>query len=96
VEDAARAAARATLAQSEELFLALCHADDAADPPAVVQERAALRHLLGLVLQRKRLLRPLRGEGHRYLHVPSGQEVLVPPVALSPALLQRVAPQMIT
>ena len=93
-EDPAREAARSALAQSDELFLALCNADARDDPPQVLEERAALRHLLGLMLQRKRLLKPLAGGGDRFLHVASNQEVQVPPVKMTPQLLQKVAAQM--
>jgi hypothetical protein len=92
-----REAARAALEQHSELFMALCETDTdamvsaAASSPATAAERAALRQLLGLMLQRKRLLRPMPGAGHRFIHVPSGREVQVPPVPITPELAQRVA-----
>lgn len=91
----AREAARNVLVQTEELFLAVCHAVPEEDEPlAVVEDRAALRHLLSLMLLRKRLIRPVPGRPNYFLHPASGQELHVPQVRLSPQVLRRVAPQI--
>lgn len=92
--DEEKAAALSQLMQADELFLALVDAEPAADEPAsVTEERAALLHLLCLMLQRKRRVKPTAETG-MFIHVASGREVPVPPVRMTPKLLAKVAPQI--
>lgn len=79
------------LASSEELFLSLYEGEE----PGAQEERALLQHLLGLQLERKRLLKPAAEaasrKGVRALrHVPSGRIVEVPSVEVTPEKLLKV------
>jgi hypothetical protein len=84
-------ARRQTLATAEELFLALLEpapANDAAEDPGAearaARERAILLHLLALMLERKRVLKPVRGRPQCYLLGPEKRVIEVARVELDP------------
>ncbi len=92
--DEGKAAAMNQLMHADELFLALADTEPVANEPASVsEERAALLHLLCLMLQRKRRVKPAAAPG-MFIHVATGREVHVPHVQMSPRLLAKVAPQI--
>lgn len=80
-----------TLASAEDFFFSLYEGDD---PESKTEEREMLKHLLGLMLERKRVLRavgPRQTEGAQtYLHVKSKQEVSVPVLDMSHQLMLQV------
>ena len=88
--DQAGAPARETLASAEDFFLSLYQNQQA----EAQEESDVLKHLLGLMLERKRVLRALgprqRAGAQRYLHVSTKQEVLVPIVEISPRLMFKI------
>jgi len=76
------------LASREEFFLSLF--EDAADPSG---EKAILKHILALLLERRRLIKAQgpAADGHvPYLHVRTQQVFAVPAIDLQPADIQRV------
>ncbi len=81
-------ARRQAVSSAEDLFFALTDAEAseaetlAGGVPAV--SVPLLKHLLALMLDRKRVLRPVRGVRGRYRHVKSGEEYDVPAVAFQP------------
>lgn len=84
-----REARKQTLASAEELFISLYAAEDSG---MVVDERDALKQMLALMLERKRVLRPLSqsGETRDYLHVRTRENFNVPFRDIEPGLLLRV------
>ena len=89
-------AQRKALNSAEALFLSLyADTNDTLQVEEISEEECAiLKHLLALMLERKRILRPLRSEanseGQRFLHIPSKKEYLVPAVALTKEAVARV------
>jgi len=88
-EDAEAEARRQSMLTAEEMFLSLYEdpadgADDsgAAADGAVAQTRDLMKAVLALMLERKRVLRSLRGG--RVLHVRSKREYTVPEVEITP------------
>ena len=76
------------LASREEFFLSLF--DDPSDPAG---EKAILKHILALLLERRRIIRPAgpAADGNLpYLHVRTQQILQVPVVDLRPEDIQRV------
>lgn len=76
------------LASREEFFLSLF-----ADPADPEGDKAVLKQLLALLLERRRVLRPQGPPSDgamRYRHVASGAEYLVPDEELSPDRVARV------
>lgn len=76
------------LASREEFFLSLF--DDPEDPAG---EKAILKHILALLLERRRLIRAQgpAANGHiPYLHVRTQQVLQVPAIDLQPEDIQRV------
>lgn len=91
-EDAATV--RETVASAEDFFLSL-YQNAQADAQADAQEETdALKHLLALMLERKRVVRALgkrqRSGTQRYLHVKTKQEIEVPIVEISPRLMLKI------
>lgn len=83
---AAAAAERKTaLAAAEALFVGLC---ENAEGMAALEHAEELKFLLGLQLERKRVLRRL-GAG-RYLHVREKVEYAVPQIDVTPEVLLRL------
>ncbi len=87
-------AAKAPLGNAEDLFFAMIGAGDADSEGLDGEGREArdhLLHLLGLYLERRKVLRPvgMRGEGggQLYRHHASGAEYRVPVPAMNPAVL---------
>lgn len=89
---------RRMMSGAEELFLALC-AENPADAEGTSEEKgpvvakesnAALRYLLSLMLERKRLLQRLPGKTGACLHRTTGETVFAPEVQLSPAVLNKI------
>lgn len=83
--------AQATLASAEEFFLSLFEHEPAEGDREMVH---ALMHILGLMLERKRVLRPigvrqLAGE-QLYRHVKSKRELSVPVVDISFELMTQL------
>ncbi|WP_269522922.1 hypothetical protein [Coraliomargarita parva] len=81
---------RETMASAEDFFFSLFEVED----PEAKEESDALKHLLALMLERKRVL---RAQGARqtagaqdYLHVKSKRVLSVPIVEISPALMLRI------
>jgi hypothetical protein len=81
---------RETLASAEDFFLSLYQNQQS----EAQQESDALKHLLGLMLERKRVLRALgprqRSGAQRYLHVKTKHEIVVPIVEISPRLMLKI------
>lgn len=88
--DEAGAQARETMASAEDFFLSLF--ENA--PGETTVETDVVKHLLALMLERKRVLRVLgrrQREGRQhYLHVKSKQEYSVPLVELSAELMNKI------
>jgi len=82
--------ARETMASAEDFFLSLYEVEQA----DAQEESGALKHLLALMLERKRVLRsmgPRQKEGSQlYLHVKSKKELFVPIVEISPELMLKI------
>ena len=89
--DAEAGSAADGLQSAEELFLSLYEAEREA---AALTEKQALQHLLALLLERKRVLRPLpprQVEGTQtYLHVKSKRSFAVPVIEISAPLMARI------
>lgn len=90
--DADARSAPATLQSAEDFFLSLYEGvSDEENPPV---EKQALRHLLALMLERKRVLRavgPRQIEGvQAYLHVKSKNTFDVPIISISANLMERI------
>lgn len=79
-----------TLASAEDFFFSLFEGDENTQ----TKERETLKHLLGLMLERKRVLRaigPRQTQGaQNYLHVKSKQEIRVPIVEMSHQLMLQI------
>lgn len=69
--------AQSALAQTEAMFLALYEEEPATQGQETV-EREILKHLLALALQRKRILKAVKGSDGEYLHAESGSIYLAP------------------
>lgn len=79
-------AKRAALQSADEVFLSLFEdIPDEEATPAVEETRARLKFFLALQLQRKRILKPLGGQ--RYKHMPTGRELAVPEIEITPELI---------
>jgi len=82
--------ARDTMASAEDFFFSL-YENDQADAR---EESDMLKHLLSLMLERKRVLRPIgerRNSGEqRYLHVKTKRELSVPIVDISTELMLKI------
>ncbi|MFT4901687.1 MAG: hypothetical protein ACI81V_000962 [Lentimonas sp.] len=82
--------AREVMASAEDLFFSLFEHEQSDAPEA----SNMLKHLLALMLERKRVLRaqpPRRSEGSQpYLHVKTKQELLVPVVEISTELMFKI------
>ncbi len=82
--------ARETMASAEDFFFSL-YEGDAAD---AAEESDMLKHLLALMLERKRVLRaiaPRRTAGSQpYLHVKTKRELTVPIVEISTELMLKI------
>lgn len=84
------AQARETMASAEDFFFSL-YENESADAR---EESDILKHLLSLMLERKRVLRPLgdrqtRGQ-QRYLHVKTKRELHAPIVDISTELMLKI------
>ena len=82
--------ARETMASAEDFFFSLYENDQ----PDAREESDMLKHLLSLMLERKRVLRAVgdrqtSGE-QRYLHVKTKRELVVPIVEISTELMLRI------
>ena len=81
---------RETLASAEDFLLSLYENDK----PAAQEESDALKHLLALMLERKRVLRALgkrqTGGLQLYRHVKTKQELEVPVVEISTNLMLKI------
>ena len=88
--DQASVQAGETLASAEDFFFSLF--ENETDEPS--EERDMLKHLLALILERKRVLRALgrrKGEASlTYLHVKSKTELTVPVRDISHALMLKI------
>ena len=88
--DEAKVSAGEVMASAEDFFLSLYQSE----PEAAQAETDALKHLLALMLERKRVLRPIgprATEGlQRYLHVKQKKELEVPVVEISPDLVLKI------
>lgn len=82
---------RAVLAGAEEVWLALAVNPAARELPAGASA-ATLFFLLTLLLERKRLVRRQRGDVYR--HAATSTEAEVPPMPVSPEMLQQLAAQL--
>lgn len=84
------ASARETMASAEDFFFSLYENDQ----PDAREESDMLKHLLSLMLERKRVLRALgarKTEGEQtYLHVKTKQELSVPIVEISTELMLKI------
>ena len=82
--------AKETMASAEDFFFSLFEQEEL----AASEESDMLKHLLALMLERKRVLRalpPRRSEGQQlYLHVKSKQEFLVPIVEITTELMLKI------
>ncbi len=90
--DAEAKNAPATLASAEDFFFSLYEgASEEETPP---EEKQALRHLLALMLERKRVLRAVGSRqiegGQPYLHVKSKRTFDVPIIPISASLMERI------
>lgn len=94
-DNRAREEARSALEQSEAMLLALCEGET---PESVdADELAALKQLLALMLQRKRILRPSADADDVFIHTSSGTRLHCPPPAnMSEELLRKAAAQLMT
>jgi len=81
---------RATMASAEDFFFSLYHNEE----PEAREESDALKHLIALMLERKRVLRAIpprrTGGEQRYLHVKRKEELSVPIVDVAPELMRRI------
>jgi hypothetical protein len=85
--------ARTTLDQTEALFLALCDETAYTDTPDT--DRAVLKYLLALALQRKRIIKPVPNRPGEYAHAASGRICQAPtPENLTANILQRAAEKL--
>ncbi len=87
-----REARQQLLATREEFFLSLF-----ADPADPSGEKAVLKQLLALLLERKRVLRALdkpASKVQRYLHVRTREEFLVPTDEFLPEQLAQIQPAL--
>lgn len=86
----AHAHARETMASAEDFFFSLYENED----PEAREEADMLKHLLSLMLERKRVLRPVgdrQSAGQQtYLHVKTKRELKVPIVDISTELMLRI------
>ncbi len=84
--------ARETMASAEDFFFSLYESE--ADSPEARESADMLKHLLSLMLERKRVLRPVgdrRTEGAQtYLHVKSKGTLEVPIVQISAELMRSI------
>ncbi len=86
-----REARKQALASAEELFISLYEMDES--PGTTGDERDALKQMLALMLERKRVLRSVEGERgptREYLHIRTRSTYNVPFRDLQPDLLLRV------
>ena len=81
-----------TLATAEEIFVSL-YDTDVADGP-IDPDKDALKHLLALMLERKRLLRPAPGRPGIMVLGKDKREFLVPAVELTPHRLISLQEQL--
>lgn len=82
--------ARSLLVETEAMFLALCEEPEAQDGDAL--ERAILKHLLALALQRKRILKAVKGTDGEYLHAETNTTYSAPaPKGMTPEALRNAA-----
>jgi len=91
--------AKEAVASAEDFFFSLYAPEKPETPetpesPESRESSDALKHLIALMLERKRVLRaipPRRTEGEQpYLHVKRKEEVLVPVVEISPELMLKI------
>ena len=84
--------APATLQSAEDFFFSLY--EGVSEEEAPPEEKQALRHLLALMLERKRVLRAVGSRqlegGQPYLHVKSKRTFDVPIVPISASLMERI------
>jgi len=101
--DAEKEARRAALQSSEELFLSLYqpheHTETTAGQPGAEEspERRTLKQVLALMLERKRLLKPLSRPHNgvqAFRHVPTGAAYEVPAHKLEPERLLSIQEQL--
>lgn len=82
--------ARDTMASAEDFFFSLYENEQ----PDVREESDMLKHLLSLMLERKRVLRPIgerqTGGEQLYLHVKTKRELSVPIVDISTELMLKI------
>jgi hypothetical protein len=89
-DNSGREEARSALAETEAMFLALY--EEPATEGGDSLERAILKHLLALALQRKRILKEVKGSAGEYLHVESGATYSAPaPKEMTPEALRNAA-----
>ncbi|HCR37317.1 MAG TPA: hypothetical protein DIU37_04120 [Opitutae bacterium] len=93
-EDEAKEAARQSIQSSEELFLSLFEEEQSPDHEEDVR---ALKHVLALMLERKRVVRragKVQDGVQPYLHVRSQKTYAVPDIELSAVELMHVHEQL--
>jgi hypothetical protein len=78
------------LAETEAMFLALCEESEPQDGDPL--ERAILKHLLALSLQRKRILKAVKGTDGDYIHAETRAAYSAPaPKGMTPEALKNAA-----
>jgi hypothetical protein len=86
--------ARDTMASAEDFFFSLYENDNDDGSAESLPESAMLKHLLALMLERKRVLRPIgerQTQGMQdYLHVKTKREISVPVVDISTELMLKI------
>ena len=88
-----RAARRMALASSEDFFISLY--DDAVEVDSADVD--VIKQMLALLLERKRILRPLgrpSGGLQKYIHAQSGREFIVPQRNVDEALVVKIQSQL--
>ncbi len=88
-----RAARRMALASSEDFFISLY--DDAVEIDSADVD--VIKQMLALLLERKRILRPLgrpSGGLQKYIHAQSGREFIVPQRNVDEALVVKIQSQL--
>ena len=93
-DNRAREEAKSALEQIEAMFTALCSETDASNAPEAA-ERAVLRHLLALALQRKRILKPIINQPGKYRRAGTNEVFNAPPpTEMTPEIFKKAAEKL--